>query len=92
MSFPAVDDRLSPSRNLTEATGRRKECSPPFSASKTHASPDLRSPAEKRILSRKIVEQGRECALCHEEFTDSSDKPADHRPKKSKKPLRISSR
>jgi len=32
---------------------------------------ELRSPAEMRkLLNRKIVEQDRKCAMCHEEFTD----------------------
>jgi hypothetical protein len=32
---------------------------------------ELRSPAEMRkLLNRKIVEQDRKCAICHEEFTD----------------------
>jgi hypothetical protein len=31
---------------------------------------ELRSPAEMRkLLNRKIVEQDRKCAICHEEFT-----------------------
>lgn len=31
---------------------------------------ELRSPAEMRkLLNRKIIEQGRKCAICHEEFT-----------------------
>ena len=35
---------------------------------------ELRSPAEMRkLFDRKIVEQGRECALCHELFTDYHD-------------------
>ena len=35
---------------------------------------ELRSPAEMRkLLNRKIVEQDRKCAICHEEFTDYSD-------------------
>src|SRR6266478_6530992 len=35
---------------------------------------ELRSPAEMRkLLNRKIVEQDRKCALCHEEFTDYND-------------------
>ena len=41
---------------------------------------ELRSPAEMRKLpNRKIVEQGRKCAICHEEFTDYSDVVPDHR-------------
>ena len=40
---------------------------------------ELRSPAEMRkLLDRKIVEQGRECALCHELFTDYHDVVPDH--------------
>ena len=35
---------------------------------------ELRSNAEMRkLLNRKIVEQGRECALCHGEFTNYND-------------------
>lgn len=35
---------------------------------------ELRSPAEMRkLLNRKIVEQDRKCAICHEEFTDYND-------------------
>ena len=38
------------------------------------------SPAEMRkLLSRKIVEQDRKCAICHEEFTDYHDIVPDHR-------------
>jgi len=41
---------------------------------------ELRSPAEMRkLLNRKIVEQDRKCAICHEEFTDYSDVVPDHR-------------
>jgi len=41
---------------------------------------ELRSPAEMRkLLNRKIVEQDRKCALCHEEFTDYNDIVPDHR-------------
>ena len=40
---------------------------------------ELRSPAEMRkLLNRKIVEQDRKCAICHEEFTDYSDVVPDH--------------
>jgi hypothetical protein len=35
---------------------------------------ELRSPAEMRkLLNRKIVEQDRKCAICHEEFSDYND-------------------
>jgi hypothetical protein len=35
---------------------------------------ELRSNAEMRkLLNRKIVEQGRECALCHVKFTNYND-------------------
>ena len=35
---------------------------------------ELRSPAEMRkLLNRKIVEQGGKCAICHDEFTEYSD-------------------
>jgi hypothetical protein len=35
---------------------------------------ELRSPAEMRkLLNRKIVEQDRKCAICHEELTDYND-------------------
>src|SRR5450759_5476725 len=41
---------------------------------------ELRSPAEMRkLLNRKIVEQDRKCAICHEEFMDYSDIVPDHR-------------
>ena len=41
---------------------------------------ELRSQAEMRkLLNRKIVEQDRKCALCHEEFTDYSDIVPDHK-------------
>jgi hypothetical protein len=41
---------------------------------------ELRSSAEMRkLLNRKIVEQNRKCAICHEEFTDYSDIVPDHR-------------
>jgi len=40
---------------------------------------ELRSPAEMRkLLNRKIVEQDRKCAICHEESTDYSDVVPDH--------------
>lgn len=40
---------------------------------------ELRSPAEMRkLFDRKIVEQGRECGLCHELFTDYHDVVPDH--------------
>jgi hypothetical protein len=41
---------------------------------------ELRSPAEMRkLLNRKIIEQDRKCAICHEEFTDYNDVVPDHR-------------
>ena len=41
---------------------------------------ELRSAAEMRkLLNRKIVEQGRKCAICNEEFTDYNDIVPDHR-------------
>lgn len=41
---------------------------------------ELRSPAEMRkLLNRKIVEQDRRCAICHEDFTDYNDIVPDHR-------------
>jgi hypothetical protein len=41
---------------------------------------ELRSPAEMRkLLNRKIVEQDRKCAICHEEFTEYSDVVPDHK-------------
>jgi hypothetical protein len=41
---------------------------------------ELRSRAEMRkLLNRKIVEQDRKCAICHEEFTDYNDMVPDHR-------------
>ena len=44
---------------------------------------ELRSPAEMRkLLNRKIVEQDRKCAICHEEFTNYNDIVPDHRTQK----------
>ena len=41
---------------------------------------ELRSPAEMRkLLNRKIVEQDRKCAICHEDFTDYNGSVPDHR-------------
>jgi hypothetical protein len=41
---------------------------------------ELRSWAEMRkLLNRKIAEQDRKCAICHEEFTDCNDIVPDHR-------------
>src|SRR5579863_9329523 len=41
---------------------------------------ELRSPAEMRkLLNRKIVQQGGICAICHEDFTDYNDIVPDHR-------------
>ena len=41
---------------------------------------ELRSPAEMRkLLKQKIVDQGRKCAICHEEFSDYNDIVPDHR-------------
>ena len=41
---------------------------------------ELRSPAEMRkLMNRKIVEQGGICPICHEEFTDYSDVVPDHK-------------
>ena len=41
---------------------------------------ELRSSAEmRRLLNRKIVEQDRKCAICHEEFTDYNDVVPDHK-------------
>jgi len=38
------------------------------------------SPAEMRkLLNRKIVEQDRKCAICHEEFTHYNDIVPDHK-------------
>jgi hypothetical protein len=40
---------------------------------------ELRSPAEMRkLLNRKIVDQEKNCAICHEEFTDYADIVPDH--------------
>jgi len=33
----------------------------------------------RKLLNRKIVVQGRKCAICHQEFTDYSDFVPDHR-------------
>jgi hypothetical protein len=32
----------------------------------------------RKLLNRKIVEQDRKCAICHEEFTDYNDIVPDH--------------
>lgn len=41
---------------------------------------ELRSPAElRKLLNRKIRQQGGVCAICHEEFTDCNDIVPDHR-------------
>jgi hypothetical protein len=41
---------------------------------------ELRSPVEMRkLLNRKIRQQGGICAICHEEFTDYNDIVPDHR-------------
>jgi hypothetical protein len=45
---------------------------------------ELRSPAEMRkLMKRKIVEQGGICPICHEEFTDYNDIVPDHREPKA---------
>lgn len=33
----------------------------------------------RKLLNRKIVEQDRKCAICHEEFTNYNDIVPDHR-------------
>jgi hypothetical protein len=33
----------------------------------------------RKLLNRKVVEQDRKCAICHEEFTDYNDIVQDHR-------------
>jgi len=41
---------------------------------------ELRSPAEMRkLLNRKIVEQDKKCAICHQDFTDYNDIVPDHK-------------
>lgn len=40
---------------------------------------ELRSPAKMRkLMNRKVLQQGGACAICHEEFTDYNDIVADH--------------
>jgi hypothetical protein len=40
---------------------------------------EIRSPAGmKKLLSRKIIEQGMKCGICGEPFTDCSDIVPDH--------------
>ena len=40
---------------------------------------ELRSPAEMRkLLNRKVAEQGGKCGICHEQFTDCSEVVPDH--------------
>jgi hypothetical protein len=61
----------------------RADCSTGFDALRIRIireDMELRSPAEMRkLLNRKIVEQDRKCAICHEEFTDYNDVVPDHR-------------
>jgi hypothetical protein len=33
----------------------------------------------RKLMNRKIAEQGGKCAICHEEFTDYNDVVPDHR-------------
>jgi 5-methylcytosine-specific restriction endonuclease McrA len=41
---------------------------------------ERRSPAEMRkLLNRKVVEQGGKCAICHKQFTDYGDIVPDHK-------------
>jgi hypothetical protein len=41
---------------------------------------ELRSSAEMRkLMNRKIAEQGGMCAICHEEFTNYNDVVPDHK-------------
>ena len=41
---------------------------------------ELRSPREMRkLMNRKIAEQGGRCGICHEEFTDYKDVVPDHK-------------
>ena len=41
---------------------------------------ELRSPAEMRkLMNRKVLQQGGICAICHEEFTDYNDIVPDHK-------------
>ena len=41
---------------------------------------ELRSPAEMRkLLNRKVAEQGGNCAICHKEFTDYGNVVPDHK-------------
>jgi len=41
---------------------------------------ELRSPAEMRkLLNRKIVDQNRICAICHQEFKEYADVVPDHK-------------
>ncbi len=40
---------------------------------------ELRSPAEMRkLLNRKVAEQGGKCGICHEAFTDCCEIVPDH--------------
>ena len=55
-----------------------------FAASKTRIiredTANSGHPAEMRkLLNRKIVEQDRKCAICHEGFTDYNDVVPDHK-------------
>jgi hypothetical protein len=41
---------------------------------------ELRSPAEMRkLMNRKVIEQGGICPICHEDFTDYNDIVPDHK-------------
>jgi hypothetical protein len=32
----------------------------------------------RKLMNRKVLQQGGACAICHEEFTDYNDIVADH--------------
>ena len=75
--------RLRP--NEFPGTHSQTEADKTWSAADRRSAPPrgyrkLRSPAEMRkLLNRKIVEQDRKCAICHEEFTHYNDIVPDHK-------------
>ena len=54
---------------------------------------ELRSPAEMRkLMNRKVLQQGGICAICHEEFTDYNDIVPDHKNPKGMGGYRVAGR
>jgi hypothetical protein len=72
--FAAVEKNISQNRNSSawEFSGLKIRI--------TREYRELRSPSEMRkLMNRKIVEQGGQCALCQGPFTDYGDIKPDHR-------------